>query len=547
MRCASARVALLRHCAHNARFWPAVAGHSFDRRTTSVTMNRLHISGLLRGIAPYLALWLVCSALVGGAVVSTVVADRDRDRNDAQKDAANLTRLMQAQALRTLDTIDRTLSLVRAVQERQLAGSSPRSLFQTLRLGDDVQYRVTVFDRDGRFVTSTDAEGRLATIPVADRDYFRAARNAGAEALIVAQPIMGRLTGHTLVPVVKRVTSPSGEFDGIVMSAFDPTRLIDVYGAINLGGGEFVGVAQREGRIIASSMPAEDGRQPGPAALPAAHNPDDPSIAWTVLDGATYLVATRPVPDTELRVFVARPEIDILAGNLRFANAVALLGGLSLLALALPIGYTARRSLRVLREHEALEARARIDPLTQTNNRAALVDRLQLCLDRVARDDEAFALAFIDIDNFKAVNDSRGHAEGDRALSRIAGILQSSVRKTDVVARMGGDEFAVLLPAATAAATRGVFDQVIEMLRVLAQREAWPISFSVGVVAFLTSPENASEAIAIADRVMYTVKQTTKDGVCFASLDHDGLQVETSAASVRAERWQEASSSGHVA
>jgi len=509
-------------------------------------MNRLRLSALLRGLAPYLALWLVCSALVGGAVVYAVFADRDRDRSDAQKDAANLTRLMEAQALRTIDAIDRTLSLVRAVQERQLSGSSSRSLFQTLRLGDDVQHRVTVFDRDGRFVTSTDAEARLAAIVVADRDYFRAARDATAETLIVAQPVMGRVTGHALVPVVKRVSSPSGEFDGIVMSAFDPTRLIDVYGAINLGGGEFVGVAQREGRIIASSLPAEEGRQPGPAMLPAGQSTDGASIAWPVLDGTTYLVATRPVPGTELYVFVARPESDILAGNLRFASAAALLGGLALLALALPIGYTARRSLRVLLEREVLEARARIDPLTQTNNRAALEDRLQLCLDILARDAEPFALAFIDIDNFKALNDSRGHAEGDRALSRIAGILQSSVRKTDVVARMGGDEFAVLLPAGTPSATRRVFDQVIEMLRVLTRREAWPISFSVGVVTFRASPENASEAIAIADRVMYTVKQTTKDGVCFASLDHRGLHIETSADTADTKQWRGASSSGHA-
>lgn len=499
-------------------------------------MSRLSLTGLLRILAPYLALWLVCVALVGSAAVYAVAADRDRDRDTAQKDASNLTRLMQAQAMRTLDGIDRTLSLVRAFQEGRLTGSSPRSLFQTLPFGDDGQYRVTVFDRDGHFVTSTDSDAVLADVPVADRDYFRTARNSNSGALIIAPAVKGRLSGRTVVPAVKRITASNGEFDGIVMSALEPTRLIDVYRDISLGDGEFVGVVQRNGHIIARSNADDDANPPGSGELPLTGDADSPAITWPGLAGGVYLIATRPVPGTELLVFVARPEHDVFAGNMRFANAVVLLAALSLLTLALPIGYAARRSLRGLRERELLEARARIDPLTKAYNRAALEDRLRLCLDTLARHGESFALAFIDIDNFKALNDSRGHAEGDRALARIAGILQASVRKTDVVSRMGGDEFAVLLPAGALDATRRVFDQVIEMLRVLARSEAWPISFSIGVVTFGASPQNASEAIAIADRVMYKVKQTTKDGVSFASHDQRGLQVETVAESPPVER-----------
>jgi diguanylate cyclase (GGDEF)-like protein len=509
-------------------------------------MHRPRITGSLRALAPYLALWLVCCALVGGIAVYTVVAGRDRDRSTAQKDAANLTRLMQAQAMRTLDAIDRTLTLVRAVQERRLAGPSPRSLFQTLRLGDDAQNRVTIFDRDGRFVTSTDSEARLE-LAIGDRDYFRAAREASSDGLLIAPPLIGRVSGRTVVPAVKRLTSPTGEFAGIVMSALDPTRLIEAYREITLGEGEFVGVAQRGGRIIARSVAAAIEHPSAAAELPLAGMPEPPAIMWPVLDGATYLVATRPLPGSDLLVFVARPESDVLASNQRLASAAAALAGLALLALALPVGYTARRSLRVLREREALEARARIDPLTQTSIRAALEDRLRLCLDALARDGQSFSVAFMDIDDFKALNDSRGHAEGDRALARIAAILQASVRKTDLVARMGGDEFAVLLPAGELAATRRVFDQVIEMLRALARREAWAISFSVGVVTFRVSPQSAAAAIAIADRVMYTVKQTTKDGVAFASYDDRGLRLEAEPESARAGHWHETSAPGHLA
>ncbi len=503
------------------------------------------IVALLRSLAPYLALWLVCSALVAAAAIYAVAADRDSDRETAQKDAANLTRLMQAQAMRTLDGIDRTLSLARATEEPRQNGLSLRSLFQALHLGEDPINQITVFDREGRFVTNTDSAARLADVPVVDRDYFLAARNGNSDALIIAAPLKGRFSGRTVLPAIKRLVSPNGEFDGIVMSAFEPARLIEVYRGIELAEGEFVGVAQRDGRVIAESTPLGGEIPSGRAALPVSVGPE-PAIGWPLLDDIPYLLVTRPVPGTDLLVFLARPTSDILAGNQRLINVVALLAGSALLAFTLPIAYTARRSLRVLREREALEACARIDPLTQTYNRAALEDRLQLCLDTLTREGESFALAFIDIDNFKALNDSRGHAEGDRALMRIAAILQTSVRKTDLVARMGGDEFAVLLPSGALAATRRVFDQVIEMLRLLARREAWPISFSMGVVTYQTAPRNTSEAIAIADRVMYTVKQTTKDGACFAVHDQRGLQVE-GAAPLAVQSWLDASSPGHAA
>jgi GGDEF domain-containing protein len=104
----------------------------------------------------------------------------------------------------------------------------------------------------------------------------------------------------------------------------------------------------------------------------------------------------------------------------------------------------------------------------------------------------------------------------------------------------------VLLPAGAPAATRRVFAQVIEMLRLLARRENWPISFSIGVVTFRAPPPTVVEAIAIADRVMYAVKQTTKDGVSFATLDHRGLQVDGDAMREPAEHGSNVAAPGTV-
>ena len=478
-----------------------------------------------RTAAPYLIAWLACAALIGGVALYAVAADRERDRDAAETDAGNRTLVVQGQSIRTLDRIDHALSMVRAFQELRLSGVEAGALFQTLRFDEDAR-RAAIFDRDGRFVVSTEYETVLKGASVAKRDYFLAARASNSDAMIVASPRVGSILGRLVTPAVKRVTSASGEFDGIVVSTIEPERLLGAYRDVDFGRGEFVGVAERDGRVLAASRLGATGK---PAHVELPPSAGDPSIAWLQSDGVGYLVVSRPLPGTELVVFMAKPESEVLTGNHRFAGAMASLAGLALLALSLPIGFAARRSLRLLREREALEARARIDPLTQAYVRATLEDRLRTCLAAFGGSGETFTLAFIDIDHFKALNDSQGHAVGDRALSRVAGILQASVRKTDIVARIGGDEFAVLLPAAGASATRRVFQQVIELLRVLTRDEGWPISFSIGVVTFLSPPRSSDEAIALADRAMYAVKRTTKDGVCFSTYGADGLSFDPSA------------------
>ena len=165
-----------------------------------------------------------------------------------------------------------------------------------------------------------------------------------------------------------------------------------------------------------------------------------------------------------------------------------------------------------LRERE----RSRTDPLTGLSNRRAFHETLSIERERALRHRFPMTLAYIDIDNFKQINDDFDHETGDKLLATIAGELRRNVRRVDIVARLGGDEFCVLLPQTSAESGRNVLDKLAELLRTAMQHGGWNVTFSIGVVTFLNSQISMEEMIRQSDELMYSVKQAGKNRIAYA-------------------------------
>ena len=183
-------------------------------------------------------------------------------------------------------------------------------------------------------------------------------------------------------------------------------------------------------------------------------------------------------------------------------------------ATTLENGRLERSIARLTELQEQLAHQAFHDSLTDLANRALFTDRIEHALQRSTRSGRAVAVLFIDLDDFKTVNDSLGHSAGDELLIRVAARLRQTLRAPDTAARLGGDEFAVLLedlesPSDAEPAARRTFDALRTPFDI--SDHVVNVRVSIGVAVADKSGDNASSMMRRADVAMYTAKGSGKD------------------------------------
>jgi len=158
---------------------------------------------------------------------------------------------------------------------------------------------------------------------------------------------------------------------------------------------------------------------------------------------------------------------------------------------------------------------ARTDFVTGAINARYFNELLQMEISRIRRYPHPITLVYVDVDNFKLVNDLFGHKIGDEVLRCIATEVKSQLRTTDTVARLGGDEFVMLLPSTRQPEARLVVSKLYAHLIENMRQRSWPVTFSMGVVTSEFSPYSAEQLVNMADELMYEVKNSTKNDIRF--------------------------------
>lgn len=210
------------------------------------------------------------------------------------------------------------------------------------------------------------------------------------------------------------------------------------------------------------------------------------AITWCVADGLAGQTYSHPA--------------------IRFWNAAMRLGFFVSVTWLLP-------ALKALDREKEL---ARVDYLTGAANRRFLFEVVQHEVDRSHRYEHPLAIAYLDLDDFKTVNDQWGHRVGDTILCAVVTRARAYLRKTDTIARVGGDEFILLFPETDHAAAQRLIPRIHKALGDEMHRNHWPVTFSIGVLTCRQASPTAEDLIRRVDEVMYSVKKNGKNGVAYA-------------------------------
>ncbi len=169
---------------------------------------------------------------------------------------------------------------------------------------------------------------------------------------------------------------------------------------------------------------------------------------------------------------------------------------------------------------QELQRQASHDPLTGLKNRRRFDEDLRTELARSRREKSVGAVLMLDLDNFKQVNDTLGHPAGDRVITDIAGVLSARIRATDVVARIGGDEFAVVLPHCDIDEAEELADSIAKSIRLHTPpgEAAPPLTASIGVATFGPRSGGFEEVLSAVDNALYEAKRAGRDSVRFAGV-----------------------------
>jgi diguanylate cyclase (GGDEF)-like protein len=477
---------------------------------------------LIFAIVVLSVLWLATFNFIG-------IEYRNADHR-ALSSSHELLETYEAQVVRVLHEIDQTLKAVQ--YSFQLRGDGTATLGDLAArdlLPPSLVFTVKVVNAAGEVVATT---GEASRTEVLAADFLERAR--GVDSLIEAPPV--RFGDDRRLGFGRRLTAPDGSFGGVAVVEVDAAFFVSGYETSKLGERGVLAILGSDGvfRVRRSGNRVVVGGRTDYGSVVASGlglGDTDAVLAVNRWDGVRRYTSARELYDHPLAVVVGLSEDErMAAAEERSATYVRRAGAGSVL-LVLVLVALGRMSWRFealrRREIETRAAHARRiehlayhDALTGLPNRSFLTKLLESRIRLASRDGSKFALLYLDLDRFKKVNDTLGHEAGDALLREVAGRLQAVLRRSDTVARMGGDEFVILLPvleseehAATVAGK--VLLALGEPIVLLGQE--LEVTVSIGIGLFPRDGTDERTLMKNADTAMYEAKDGGRNSFRFFS------------------------------
>ncbi|MDO8291183.1 MAG: EAL domain-containing protein [Parvibaculum sp.] len=461
----------------------------------------------------------------------------------------DLAETYEAQMVRALRDIEQTLNLVAYVSgqgdpETILSELSARGL-----LPPDVLFIITVFAADGSVLVSTRPPG---TVPTLNMSALRTL--PGADALLVSQSRFDAGNQQWWLDFSIALFAPDGVVNGAVTVSADAEYFVSGYDADQLGEHGLLAVIGADGNFRVRRSGADtsfSGTETVLQGLLAGEDSDLSAVSVLLYesDGVERYTHSREIFGFPLRLAVGLSLSEQhagLAASIRTYLWRTVAGSLLILLVTGTLGRMSsqlhRTRARVLEEQlehaRQVEYLAFHDSLTGLPNRSFFAKLLRQRIIDSRRGKKKFAVMFLDIDKFKIINDTLGHDSGDQLLKEVAQRIRAALRESDVVARMGGDEFTIILPetgedAQLVDASRRILN-LVRNSYLLAGQEL-RITVSIGISVYPRDGEDEDSLMKRADIAMYYAKGEGRNNFKFYTdeINTDSLERLTLEASLR--------------
>ena len=453
----------------------------------------------------------------------------------ARDAAENLVISLQKETERNLDLYQLALRDVAMTIQTPGLSSLPGEIQQL------IAFRTISNAKEPGILFATDAAGNVVfdsrstdshKVNVSDRDYFQAQRQQQHAALFLSKPFVPHASDRRQpeIALSRRLDDRNGQFAGIVAGTLRLSYFRQLFEGSILGRHGSITLLRTDGTVL-MRQPFHEGDigssiAGGHSFAPLVESDHGSYIDVAVLDHVERLYSFRKIGSYPLVVVVGLATGDIYAGWRKRAIAIGtvtvILDAL-LISLSLMFARQLRRRLAMERQLRRL---AWFDSLTGLPNRAQLQREALRVLTNHSRNAASFATLFIDLDRFKRVNDTQGHATGDEVLCEIGRRLRDHVQTDDVVGRLGGDEFLAILQhcdvlKATQIAGRILHDVYRPVVINSKSDTNITISASIGIAIFPHDGQDTDALLRNADLAMYQAKSAGRNQVRFYAPEYE--------------------------
>ena len=352
---------------------------------------------------------------------------------------------------------------------------------------------------------------------VADREYFQAAMRAPPGKQHIGVPVVSRVTGQWRLPITTQMIQRNRGF-AVMNASVNLSEMIDTFelerrkprGSISLW---------RDDGVLLARAPHDDetiGKplaKPGSLHLEMITRNSEGFFLWedTPVDGAKRFVSYRRIGDLPIVILVTANLDDTLEPWRRQVIMVSI-------ALVFVTVWGALFSGQLVDALRRLARLATVDALTALSNRRHLMESGTHELARMRRYGSPMALMILDVDDFKRINDTWGHPTGDRVLQALAQVMNDAVRDQDTVGRLGGEEFAVILPETDQAGAAIIAERIraaVQDSAMATTDDGTPvrITVSIGVTTLASENDSFEAALVRADNALYRAKEGGRNQV----------------------------------